>query len=239
MLVESEGHLLTLSVIIPFTKLIGKVYELSKIGLHYHVPNETASKKKDTSKVSSRKKRGYIITMIVDFLSVVLPMTLLCTVLSEWTYINHVPNETASKKKDTSKVSSRKKRGYIITMIVDFLSVVLPMTLLCTVLSEWTYISGALFILVLLFSVASKRHGSSRDQEEGLYSLRDYVSTYRVSMMLITCICILAVDFNIFPRRYAKTETYGTSLMDVGVGDKALLFAKSNVSLFLNIQESY
>lgn len=46
--------------------------------------------------------------------------------------------------------------------------------------------------------------------------------------MLITCLSILAVDFQAFPRRYAKAESFGAGVMDVGVG--AIVWAGGLVS---------
>ena len=55
-----------------------------------------------------------------------------------------------------------------------------------------------------------------------------FMSTFRSTMMLYTVISILGVDFHLFPRRLAKTETFGTGLMDLGVG--AFVVANGMVS---------
>ncbi|KAI2498068.1 GWT1 [Fragilaria crotonensis] len=45
-----------------------------------------------------------------------------------------------------------------------------------------------------------------------------FISSYRASVMYLTFVAILAVDFHVFPRRFAKTEVFGYGLMDVGAG---------------------
>ena len=44
------------------------------------------------------------------------------------------------------------------------------------------------------------------------------ISCFRVVNSAFTAVAILAVDFPLFPRRYAKTELYGTGAMDFEIG---------------------
>lgn len=51
---------------------------------------------------------------------------------------------------------------------------------------------------------------------KNLTSVEESELTSRLVMqMLVTCVTILAIDFTVFPRRYGKTETYGTGLVCV------------------------
>lgn len=115
-----------------------------------------------------------------------------------------------------------------LAFLVDFFLNVVGMLLATTLWSGTPLLLAGLFagpaaLVYLLPSTKSTRRRSKPPKDAKTAKLdplplKPFLTTYRSFMLVMTAICILAVDFRLFPRRFAKVETWGTSLMDMGVG---------------------
>lgn len=122
-------------------------------------------------------------------------------------------------------------------LLLDFSVLILPIVLSSTVLSSVLHHVTLGLIAVsaglCCYSNSSPAPGHQRNtlgtflQSHVTFHQVPFVTVSRVFVNVITAISILAVDFPVFPRRYAKTETYGTGIMDFGVG--AYVFANALV----------
>ncbi|NXL35007.1 PIGW protein, partial [Glaucidium brasilianum] len=125
-------------------------------------------------------------------------------------------------------------------LLLDFLVLISPLLFSCTVLSPIIFFMPAIiaaFCAGIFFKIYSQRKHETRVPFRQI--VKDFQKTYldpgyipaitvfRVYVNVLTSISILAVDFPQYPRRFAKAETYGTGVMDFGVG--AFIFGNALV----------
>ncbi|XP_074746543.1 glucosaminyl-phosphatidylinositol-acyltransferase PIGW [Strix uralensis] len=153
------------------------------------------------------------------------PLCLLCRGLLLVLYYLHYGKPLSSRK---------------YSLLLDFLVLVSPLLFSCTVLSPIIFFMPAIiaaFCAGIFFKIYSQRKHETRVPFRQI--VKDFQKTYldpgyipaitvfRVYVNVLTSISILAVDFPQYPRRFAKAETYGTGVMDFGVG--AFIFGNALV----------
>ncbi|RUS88219.1 hypothetical protein EGW08_004051 [Elysia chlorotica] len=117
---------------------------------------------------------------------------------------------------DLDGISKRRR------FLLDFLTLVMPSAIAATLMSNHiVYICAFLLAVSLLaYWIGLKRNVMDLHSLHmaNLSEQKLCIVWYRSIVNLMTAIAILAVDFPIFPRRLAKSETYGFGGMDNGVG---------------------
>lgn len=139
-----------------------------------------------------------------------------------------------------SRLGFFRQSSFLASAVEFILTCLIPLGAVTVYSSHPVLLDAALITPALLLLLQSKELGSGkrraeksqpqaikqdgvtkttdREADQDLFPPKAFLTNYRGGMILITCIAILAVDFRIFPRRFAKVETWGTSLMDLGVG---------------------
>lgn len=145
------------------------------------------------------------------------------------------------------------KKWEPLSLIIDFLLNWAGLLLSITIYSSFPlYLAAIILIPAISLSVLFGKKTKKNEEKSKSKPITDktylpkkpFITAYRGGMLVVTALAILAVDFHVFPRRFAKVETWGTSLMDLGVGSfvfsmgivstRSILLAKFN-----NVKVSY
>ncbi|CAH6775837.1 phosphatidylinositol-glycan biosynthesis class W protein [Phodopus roborovskii] len=115
--------------------------------------------------------------------------------------------------------------------LMDFGVLIFPMVITLTILSSFVLLENlvvTVFGAWLLYQIYQRRTCYAKVPVQKVFAnflkisleseYNPAITGYRVINSVFTAVAILAVDFPLFPRRFAKTELYGTGAMDYGVG---------------------
>ncbi|XP_073827083.1 phosphatidylinositol glycan anchor biosynthesis class W a isoform X1 [Musca autumnalis] len=103
--------------------------------------------------------------------------------------------------------------------ILEFIVISLPAIVSVNILNKWVEHILAIAIIVVIAIVWQSR--CTERAKERLYEFGRRPITFtllRSTISLLTALCILAIDFESFPKKFRKTRRYGVGLMDVGIG---------------------
>lgn len=110
--------------------------------------------------------------------------------------------------------------GVISTFVIEFILIVASTILHVTVLNYRIWEIALTLLCVTITAAVKQTYGRFHIAPFVQVPCQrpEYLNLFRAAINLLTAICILAVDFKCFPRKLAKTETFGFGLMDTGVG---------------------
>eukprot|EP01133_Synstelium_polycarpum_P011571 gene11571-13504_t len=108
-----------------------------------------------------------------------------------------------------------------IRFVLEFATIVLPFIVSVTFTEMAPFMLVLLLISCAVMPIFAKRSTKLFYFDENKEMIKDlnspkkrFIEEYRAFVMLGTVICILAVDFPVFPRRFSKTETFGKPKSD-------------------------
>jgi hypothetical protein len=121
-----------------------------------------------------------------------------------------------------------------------FIFTIFSRHLLFSVIFSIAFLATLHFLLLTFKQKNSKNKltSSDIDSEDDEINLRQdifgiLVNIYHYNVYLCTSICILAVDFNVFPYYFGKTNNHGSSIMDLGVSFFVICHSFKSVKRFM------
>lgn len=121
--------------------------------------------------------------------------------------------------------------------LLEFLTMILPTVFNLTLFSAYSDAQFKFHLIVFIVQLSWLLLNHNYIWSSSIKTKKSpHMTFYRFMLNTYTVFCILAVDFNVFPRRFSKTEKYGHGVMDIGVGcyvcSNALLFTIPKIDNF-------